>query len=143
MREEMLRFLLVVVLFAGILLIASLSGEMRSYPADSNDFVTGQVSGNAGDFSSVSELLRQTPLDKQVSVLGEISRIMEDYVSKKGYEYQQFFITDGEQELKIFCSKYKGSVEVKEGDNVLIKGKFQKYYNTYEVYLDCRNVEIL
>lgn len=137
MNEDVLRFLLAVVLFAGIMVIAALSGEMHSYPAGTGDFAMGPTL----DFSTVSELMQSMPLEQQVSVPGEVSRVLEDYVSKKGYKYQQFFITDGEQELKIFCSKYKGSVDVKKGDNVLIRGKFQKYYNTYEIYLNCKDVE--
>jgi hypothetical protein len=139
MDENMLRFLLALVLFAGTLIIAALSGEMHSYPAGSGSIAIGPTS----DFSSVSGLMQAMPLEQQVSVPGEVSRVLEDYVSKKGYEYQQFFITDGEQELKIFCSKYKGSIDVKEGDEVLINGKFQNYYNAYEIYLDCRDVEFV
>lgn len=139
MNEDVLRFLFAAVLFTGVLVIAALSGDLHSYPAGSGYVSAGPVL----EFESISELLYRMPLEEQVSVPGEVNRIQEDYVSKKGYEYQQFFITDGEQELKVFCSKYRGGIDIKEGDYVLIKGKFQKYYNTYEIYLDCSNVEIL
>lgn len=138
MNENVMRFLLLVVLFAGIVIIAALSGELHSYPAG-----TGLIMGPTYEFSSVSELLERMPLEEEVSVPGEVSRILDDYVSKTGYEYQQFFITDGKNELKIFCSKYRGSTDVKEGDKVLIKGTFQKYYSTYEIYLNCGDVDVL
>jgi len=99
MNENLLRFLLAAILFVGILIIAVLSGDVHSYPAGSGSIELGPVK----DFSSVSELMQNMPLEQQVSVPGEASRVLEDYISKKGYQYQQFFITDREQELKIFC----------------------------------------
>ena len=138
MNEDLLRFLLAAVLFIGVLTIAALSGEMHYYQAESGYFSLAP----AMEFASISELMQRMPLEEQVSVPGEVVRVLEDQVSKKGYEYQQFYITDGKQDIKIFCSKYKGSINIKEGDSVLINGKFQKYYNEYELYLNCNDVEI-
>ncbi len=139
MNEDVFRFLLVVVLFTGVLIIAALSGEIHSYEAGSGHLSLGPTM----EFASVSELMQRMPLEENVAVTGEVSRVLEDHVSTKGYEYQQFYITDGSQEIKIFCSKYKGTTNVKEGDSVLINGKFQKYYNEYEIYLNCKDVEIV
>jgi uncharacterized protein YdeI (BOF family) len=139
MNEDMLRFLLAAILFVGVLIIASLSGEMHYYQAGSGYF----SSTPPVEFASVSELMQRMLLEEQVSVPGEVVRVLEDHVSKEGYEYQQFYITDGKYDLKIFCSKYDGPTSVKEEDNVLINGKFQKYYNEYEIYLNCKDVKII
>ncbi len=139
MNEDVFRFLFAVILFTGVLIIAALSGEIHSYDAGSGYFSLGPTM----EFASISELVERMPLEENVAVPGEVSRILEDHVSTKGYEYQQFYITDGSQELKIFCSKYKGTTDVKKGDEVLINGKFQKYYNEYEIYLNCKDVEIV
>ena len=137
-NENMMRFLLLAILFIGIVIIAALSNELHSYPAG-----TGVILGPVYEFSSVSELIDRMPLEEEVHVPGQVSRILDDHVSKNGYEYQQFFISDGNNDLKIFCSKYKGSAGVKEGDKVLIKGTFQKYNSAYEIYLECKDVEIV
>ena len=124
------KFLLLNVLIAGTILISSLSGILAS---------ENEKYGNY----TVSGLLEELPVNKYVSVSGRVSRILNDYISKKGYEYQQFYITDGEEEIMVFCSKYKGSIEISKGDEVVVCGKFQKYYNKFEIYTECKNIKVL
>ena len=91
--------------------------------------------------TTISYLLTEFPVNQYVSVEGTVSEILPDYTSKKGYKYQQFFITDGKNSLKIFCSKYSGSVNVSVNDYVYVTGKFQKFGNTYEIYTQCKDIE--
>lgn len=113
--------------------------------------VTGGSIGNpslppaAGKDSviSVSELMKKALINSSVNVKGTVNRILDDYKSKKGYSYQQFYITDGSEEIKIFCSQRYGNIDVKEGEAVLVKGKFQKYYNDLEIYGYCSDIKIL
>jgi inner membrane protein len=133
--KEMLRFLFITILILGVLLVSYIGGSISGHnpspvlqPQDYSDY-------------TVSELMNQLPVDQYVSVSGTVSKIESDYTSKKGYEYQTFFISDGSGEVKIFCSKYRGSTPIKKGDEVSLRGKFQKYYGTYEIYLHCSDIE--
>lgn len=139
MDESMLRFLMMAVFIAGALAIAAVSGELSSYSL--SDPLEGLYP--TLEYGNVSELLEDMPLDRYVSLSGTVSRVESDYTSKKGYEYQQFFVSDGQGEVKVFCSKYRGSVDVSEGDEVFLSGKFQKYYQTLEIYTECPSVNVL
>jgi TorA maturation chaperone TorD len=139
MDESMLRFLMMAVFIAGALAIAAVSGELSSYSL-SDPFESIYP---ALEYGNVTELLDEMPLDQQVSLSGTVSRVDSDYTSKKGYEYQQFFVSDGHSEVKVFCSKYRGSVDVSEGDEVFLSGKLQKYYQTLEIYTECPSVNVL
>jgi len=130
------KFLLLTVLIAGTIFISSLSGILA-------DGASAVWKEEKYENYTVSELMKELPVNKYVSVSGRVSRILNDYVSKKGYEYQQFYITDGEQEIMVFCSKYKGSIEISKGDEVFVNGRFQKYYNKYEIYTECKNIKVL
>jgi len=137
MEKEMIRFLLTAALILGVVLISYLGGSISGHsgyspPSQPQDYT---------EFT-VSELLDQLPLDQYVSVSGVVSEIESDYISKKGYEYQQFMLSDGSEEIKIFCSKYKGSADISQGDQVSLRGRFQKYYQTFEIYLPCSDIEV-
>ena len=135
----MLRFLMMAVFIAIALAIAAVAGELSSYNL-SDPFESYYPTL---EYGNVTQLLDEMPLDQHVSISGTVSRIEQDYTSKKGYEYQQFFVTDGQEEVKIFCSKYRGSVDVNKGDEVFLSGKFQKFYNTLEIYTECPSVNII
>ncbi len=137
-NKDMLRLGIFAAFIAGILAIAWLGGYLTGRAFDSY-----QDDQPAQEMSGVSQILQELPLDRTVSVQGSVSRIQADYTSKKGYQYQQFYITDGEKELKIFCSKYKGSVSVQKGGNVSVTGVFQEYSGSYELYMECSDVEVL
>jgi hypothetical protein len=123
MEKEVIRFLATAALILGVILVS---------------YMGGSISGH----NNYNSPLQQLPVDQYVSVSGRVSQVQEDYTSKKGYEYQQFLLSDGSQEVKIFCSKYKGSAKINLGDEISLKGRFQKYYNTYEIYLYCSDIEI-
>jgi hypothetical protein len=140
MNKDMLRLGILALFLVGILAIAWVGGYLTGrtiYLSPFQDDLAAQEMG------SVSQVLQELPLDKTVSVEGTVSRLLSDYTSKKGYQYQQFYITDGAKELKVFCSKYKGSVDVQKADNVSVTGTFQKYGSSYEIYAECGNVELL
>ncbi len=140
LNKDLLRLGIFAAFIAGILAIAWLGGYLTGKTVYVNPLQDDQP---AQEMSGVSQILQELPLDKAVSVQGAVSKVLSDYTSKKGYVYQQFYITDGAKELKVFCSKYKGSVDIKKGDNVSVTGVFQKYSSTYEIYLECNDVEVL
>jgi uncharacterized protein YdeI (BOF family) len=137
-NRDMLRLGILALFLAGILVISWLGGYLTGRTVYMNPFQDDQPAQEMG----ISQLLQELPLDKTVSVQGYVSRILDDYTSKKGYVYQQFYLSDGSKEVKIFCSKYKGSVDIQKNDNVSVTGTFQKYSNTYEIYTECGNVEV-
>jgi hypothetical protein len=139
-NKDLLRLGILALFLIGILVISWMGGYLTGRTVYVNPFQDDQP---AAEMGSVSQLLQELPLDKTISVQGSVSRILDDYTSKKGYQYQQFYISDGAKDLKVFCSKYKGAVDVQKGDNVSVTGTFQKYSNTYEIYGDCSGVEVL
>ena len=139
-NKDVLRLGIFALFIFGILAIAWMGGYLTGRTVYVNPFQDDQP---AEEMGSVSQILQELPLDKTVSVQGIVSKVQADYTSKKGYQYQQFYITDGAKELKIFCSKYKGSVDIKKSDNVSVTGVFQKYSGSYELYTECGNVEVL
>ena len=139
LNKDLLRLGILALFLVGILAIAWAGGYLTGRTIYVNPF---QEELAAEDMGSVSQILQELPLDKTVSVQGTVSKVQADYTSKKGYEYQQFYISDGSKDLKVFCSKYKGQVGIQKGDNVSVTGTFQKYSNTYEIYGDCSSVEV-
>ncbi len=139
MDENLLRFLMMAVFIAGALTIAAVGGEL-SYYRLSDPFEEYYPSI---EFDSVTELFEKMPFQEHVSLTGTVSHVDDDYVSDGGYEYQQFFISDGSKEVKVFCSKRGGAAEVKEGSEVFLTGRFQKYYDTLEIYAECSSVNPL
>lgn len=139
MDEYLLRFLMMAGFIAVALAIAAVGGELSTY-SFSDPFESYYPSL---EYSNVTELLHDMPLNEYISLSGTVSRVEADYTSEKGYVYQQFYVSDGSQEVKVFCSKYRGSVELNEGDEVFLSGKFQKYYQSLEIYTDCNNVNVL
>jgi inner membrane protein len=140
-EKELHRFAWVALLMVGVLAVSAIGGNMTGYStgnSENSEFMADAP--GYGEFT-VSDLLEQAPVDQYVSVTGNVSEILEDYVSKKGYSYQQFYISDGSEEILVFCSTYKGSADVSKGDTVSVSGKFQKYYNKYEIYLYCSDVQ--
>ncbi|MEM5871478.1 MAG: hypothetical protein QW051_01255 [Candidatus Aenigmatarchaeota archaeon] len=92
---------------------------------------------------TVSQVYTSTLLGEEVYVKGKVIEVLPDYVSKKGYAYQQFIISDGIEKIKIFCSQKYGKVDVIEGEEIVFNGKFQKYYNEFEIYGFCSEIKRL
>ncbi|MDY6774261.1 MAG: hypothetical protein SVS85_03590, partial [Candidatus Nanohaloarchaea archaeon] len=92
--DEVKRFGLLAVLLSGSLLIGFLSGGISS----SSDY------GGKPENYTVSGLMEELPLKQNVVVEGNVSQVLDDYTSKSGNTYQQFRITDGKREVKVFCS---------------------------------------
>lgn len=139
-NKDLLRLGILAFFLAGILVISWMGGYLTGRTVYVNPLQDDQP---AAEMGSISQLLQELPLDKTVSVQGSVSKILSDYTSKKGYQYQQFYISDGLKDLKVFCSKYKGAVDVQKGDNVSVTGTFQKYSSSYELYTECGNVEVM
>ena len=137
--SDNVRFIFFGLLIAASLGVSALGGALSGYASpESGSYATF---GSYANYTT-SEVLNILPLDEYVNVYGEVSEILSDYTSQKGYVYQRFYVTDGRQELMVFCSKYKGSIDVSVGDNVSVNGKFQKYGSTYEIYAECSGVKI-
>ena len=136
MDENMLRFLMMAGFISVALAIAAVSGELSSYSfSDPFESLYPTL-----EYKSVTELLDDMPLNQYISLSGNVSRVADDFTSDKGYEYQQFYVSDGQSEVKVFCSKYSGSTDIREGDRVFLSGKFQRFYQTLEIYTECRSI---
>ena len=82
---------------------------------------------------TVSSLLSKKPLNQIVTVTGSVLNTPEDYTAKKtGNVFQQFYITDGSKQIKVFCSKDTG-LKLTKNDGVEVTGKFILFANEYEV----------
>ena len=92
---------------------------------------------------TASRLFRTALLGEEVYVKGMVMKILPEYEAKSGYDYQQFFISDGEESVKVFCSEKYGKAYVSEGDEVIASGKFQKYYGEFEINGFCSEIKIL
>jgi len=141
-NRDLLRLGILAAFLGGILAIAWLGGYLTGSDIAASYYSSDSAAVSEGT-KTVSQTLQELPLDKTITVQGSVSRLLDDYTSKKGYQYQQFYISDGSKDLKVFCSKYKGSVSIRKGDNVSATGKFQKYSNSYELYGECGDVEVL
>ncbi len=89
---------------------------------------------------TAAELLEKKPYDQKVTLVGPITKVLDDYISDKGYTYQQWLVGENEQ-LKVFCSTQHGRVNVTEGERIAFTGTFQEFYGTLEVYGQCQNLE--
>lgn len=137
MDKDVKRFLMLVVLIFGSLVIGI--GVSR---LSENDYSGYNGGGNYEEFT-VTDLMDEKPLDSQVSVKGNVSKVLSNYTSEKGYVYQRFHLTDGKEEVLVFCSTYKGYKKFERGDRVKVEGKFQEYYDKYEIYTYCSRIEII
>ena len=82
---------------------------------------------------TVSPLLSKKPLNQIVTVTGSVLNAPEDYTAKKtGKVFQQFYITDGSKQIKVFCSK-DTELKLTKNDGVEVTGKFKLFRNEYEV----------
>lgn len=91
---------------------------------------------------SIQEIINQEPVNQQVLVKGTVVEILDDYVSKKGNIFQQFYISSGTNKLKVFCKINDTKFGVKEGGNVLITGKVIKFYKKLEISY-CKEIKNL
>jgi hypothetical protein len=92
---------------------------------------------------TVSDVFDNVLLGEDVFIKGEVTEVLDDHVSEKGFEYQEFMISDGEESIKVFCSVKYGRTDVSEGDQIVFDGEFKKYYNQYEIYGFCSEIKIL
>jgi len=104
--------------------------------------VTGNIVSSESRPFTVSEVFEHSLLDDYVYVRGEVTEVLEDHISNKGYVYQQFVISDGEEEIKVFCSVKYGRTEVSEGDQIVFDGEFKKYYGTFEISGFCSEINV-
>ena len=82
---------------------------------------------------TVSPLLSKKPLNQIVTVTGSVLNTPKDYTAKTtGNVFQQFYITDGSKQIKVFCSKDTG-LKLTKNDGVEVTGKFILFGNEYEV----------
>ncbi len=82
---------------------------------------------------TVSSLLSKKPLKQIVTVTGSVLNTPEDYTAKTtGNVFQQFYITDGSKQIKVFCSK-DTELKLTKNDGVEVTGKFILFGNEYEV----------
>lgn len=85
---------------------------------------------------SVTGLLEARPIGEEVLVRGNVSRVLDDYVSDSGNRYHQFMLSDGTGEVKVFC-RAAGNLSVEAGAEVRVQGTFKQFYGTDEIYTGC------
>lgn len=100
------------------------------------------VSSEQNPFT-VFQLFSRTLLGEEVYVKGKVAEMLPEYKSKGGYNYQRFVISDGEENIKVFCSEKYGKANVSEGDEIVASGKFQKYYGEFEISGFCSEIKVL
>jgi len=125
-------------LFVLIMLIAMLDAAAFGFSSAADS-----VASTRDSPFTVSDVFGKVLLEEDVYVKGMVSEILPDHTSKKGYVYQQFIITDGEESIKAFCSTKYGRAGIAEGDSVIFDGKFRKYHAEYEIYGFCSEIEIV
>ena len=102
--------------------------------------VTGNIVAQNNPVT-VSGVFSGALLGEDVRVKGTVTSVLPEYASKSGSLYQQFMISDGEEEIKIFCSEAYGKADVSLGDGIVFEGKFQKYGGEPEVYGFCADMK--
>ena len=102
--------------------------------------ITGKIVSSELHPFTVSEVFERSLLGEDVFVKGEVTKVLPDHISKKGFRYQQFVISDGEESIKVFCYTKYGRTSVKEGDGIVFDGEFKKYYGTYEISGFCSEI---
>ncbi len=101
---------------------------------------TGRVVSSEFRPFSVSEVFDKVLLGEDVFVKGMVTKVLPDHISKKGFRYQQFIISDGKEEIRIFCSVKYGRANVTDGMEIVFDGKFKKYHRIYEIYGFCSEI---
>jgi len=142
-NEEMFRFLMVLILILVMLIVAILSGYGDYYIGDSSLYDPFEDYYPTYSYDSLSDLINEKHLESTVRITSTVGRVLDDYTSKSDYVYQQFYIQEGGDELKVFCSTYKGRTQISEGDTVSISGKLQEYYGELEIYTECREISTI
>jgi hypothetical protein len=107
-----------------------------------SSFTAMSVSTEQKPFA-VSELFRTALLGEEVFIKGSVTEVLPEYTSEKGYNYQQFMLSDGDESIKLFCSAKYGKSEAKAGDEIIFEGTFQKYGITFEIYGFCSEIKVL
>ena len=124
---------------SAVLAIAAISGELSTYSLS----VPLESHYRTIEFENITVLIEKMPLGQYVSVSGMISRTGSDYISNKARVYKQFFLTDGANEIKVFCL-YRGEIlNLTAGNRIFVTGRMQKYYDTIEIYTDCSNINAI
>lgn len=92
-------------------------------------------------YDTVEQLMQDLPTEQRVTLTANVSQVLEDHESDSGNVYQQFYITNGEAEVLVFCGTFDGRINVSVGDMVRVGGEFQKFYDTYEIYTECGRID--
>lgn len=104
---------------------------------------TAQERGNTQDvvqFTTIDALLAERPVGRHVTVTGTVTISPENYTAESGNTYQEFRISDGTGDIKVFCNTRDGRVSVDQGEDVTVKGTFKEFYGTPEIYAACAAV---
>ena len=72
-------------------------------------------------------------LEGIVVVKGKVVRVDEDYVSKSGGVFQQFYVGDGTGELKVFTRVDGGRLVVEEGEEIVLRGELEEFNGKKEL----------
>ena len=71
---------------------------------------------------------------KIIEMRGTVVEISDDYVSKSGSVYQQFYLSDNCSRLLVFKKVESKRVKVEIGQNVSARGMMKEWNGEYELY---------
>ncbi len=92
----------------------------------------------------ISRLFEDLPVNKNVEVSGYVVKVLKNYISRKGYVYQRFYLKDETgKSIFVFCKVDKRELRIAPGDRLIVRGKFIKYKNKYEIICYTSNVQIV
>jgi hypothetical protein len=128
--DQLTRLGIAAALVIGVVLVAALPGDDTS----------GTAVDSAPERYNVSALVEQRPLDTQIVVTGNVSRVVQDYEAESGNVYQQFYLSDGTEQIKVFCSTAAGRRNISTGNTVTVDGTFQEVYGQDEIYTRCATI---
>ncbi len=122
--DELTRFAAATVLLVGTLLLGFAGQEVEQRASRTT-------------YDSVQGLMQELPVQQQVRVTATVTAVDEDYEADSGAVYQQFYVSNGDREVLVFCDTDSGRAAVAVNDTVTVVGTFKQYYEQYEIFTDC------
>lgn len=89
---------------------------------------------------NVSVLLNEVPLSISITVEGNVSEVLSNYVSKKGLIYNRYLLSDGFNDVLVFCPELP--INITTGLKLLITARLEEFGSMTELTY-CQNVRIV
>ncbi len=121
--EETVRFGMLVVVFASIVVVAGVFGDART----------------RYDRYTVDEALEQRPTGQEVLVEGNVTEVI-GFSNRSGIRYLRFALGGDDGRLLVYCSLFNRRENVSVGERVAVEGTFTTYQQVLEVSTQCFRV---